>query len=143
MYKTCNVVMLPINEKAGSIILSHTNELFISENGNPFDILGGYNKPKHLYITSDEEIKERWFGIAYKQDVSGTTDKNDNVLTKGSIFKHFYTTNNWYDNAKIVISSTDSTLNLPQPSQQFIQQYIEEYNKGNVIKSVLVEYSLL
>ena len=33
--------------------------------------------------------------------------------------------------------------NLPQPSQQFIQKYIEEYNKGNVITDVLVEYELV
>nr|DAI89531.1 MAG TPA: hypothetical protein [Caudoviricetes sp.] len=31
---------------------------------------------------------------------------------------------------------------LPQPSQQFIEKYIEEYNKGDVIKDVLVEYEL-
>ena len=32
---------------------------------------------------------------------------------------------------------------LPKPSQQFIQKYIEEYNKGNVITDVLVEYELI
>ena len=31
---------------------------------------------------------------------------------------------------------------LPQPSQQFIQKYIEEYNKGNIITDVLVEYDV-
>jgi hypothetical protein len=31
---------------------------------------------------------------------------------------------------------------LPQPSQQFIEKYIEEYNKGNIITDVLVEYEL-
>lgn len=31
--------------------------------------------------------------------------------------------------------------NLPQPSQQFIQKYIGEYNKGNIITDVLVEYN--
>jgi hypothetical protein len=31
---------------------------------------------------------------------------------------------------------------LPQPSQQFIEKYIEEYNKGNVITAILVEYEL-
>lgn len=33
--------------------------------------------------------------------------------------------------------------NLPQPSQQFIQKYIEEYNRGNVITDVLIEYELI
>ena len=31
-------------------------------------------------------------------------------------------------------------INLPQPSKQFIEKYIEEYNKGNIITNVLVEY---
>ena len=34
-------------------------------------------------------------------------------------------------------------INLPQPSQQFIEKYIEEYNKGNVITDILVEYEYL
>ena len=32
--------------------------------------------------------------------------------------------------------------NLPQPSRQFIEKYVEEYNKGNVITDVLVEYEI-
>lgn len=32
------------------------------------------------------------------------------------------------------------TKELPQPSQQFIEKYIESYNKGEVIDDVLVEY---
>ena len=35
---------------------------------------------------------------------------------------------------------TDLKFVLPQPSQQFIEKYIEEYNKGNIITDVLVEY---
>ena len=58
---------------------------------------------------------------------------------------------------KKIIATTDTSLNyiehddtvpypkgvqirLPQPSQQFITKYIEDYNKGNVITDVLVEY---
>ena len=32
---------------------------------------------------------------------------------------------------------------LPQPSQQFIEEFIEEYNRGNIITDVLVEYELI
>ncbi len=65
------------------------------------------------------------------------------------------------DNCKKIIATTDSSLEinsnfdynqllpnknnfrfyLPQPSQQFIEKYIEEYNKGNMITDVLVEYT--
>ena len=31
-------------------------------------------------------------------------------------------------------------ISLPQPSQSFIEKFIEEYNKGNVITEVMVEY---
>ena len=51
-----------------------------------------------------------------------------------------------------VLATTDSSLwrpshkyasdviLLPQPSQQFIEKYIEEYNKGQQITECLVEY---
>ena len=32
---------------------------------------------------------------------------------------------------------------LPQPSQQFIEEFIEEYNQENIITDVLVEYELI
>ena len=54
-----------------------------------------------------------------------------------------------------VLATTDSSLwrpshkyasdviLLPQPSQQFIEKFIEEYNRGNVITDVLIEYELI
>ena len=53
---------------------------------------------QNIYITSDEEIKEGWEGHAYKEDV------------EGKIFKHFYTTNEWYKDAKKIILTTDQDL---------------------------------
>ena len=63
-----------------------------------------------------------------------------------------------YEDVKKIIATTDTSLEifdkelsdmhsvkvnilLPQPSQQFIQKYIEEYNRGNIITDVLVEYN--
>ena len=43
------------------------------------------------------------------------------------------------DQAKLIIASTDISLNLPQPSPGYIQQFMEEYNAGEV-KDVNVEY---
>ena len=37
----------------------------------------------------------------------------------------------------------ERVFHLPQPSKQFIEKYIEEYNKGAVITDVLVEYETL
>ena len=38
---------------------------------------------------------------------------------------------------------TDLKFVLPKPSNSFISKYIEEYNKGNIITDVLVEYELV
>ena len=44
---------------------------------------------------------------------------------------------------KETISLPERVFYLPEPSQQFIQKYIEEYNKCNIITDVLVEYELI
>ena len=54
----------------------------------------------------------------------GDTVKGDLIIKRGSD----YTT------------GLKGRINLPQPSKQFIQKFVEEYNKGNVITDVLVEY---
>ena len=47
-----------------------------------------------------------------------------------------------YIHQKETISLPERVFYLPQPSQQFIQKYVEEYNKGNTITDVLVEYEI-
>ncbi len=158
-YKEGNVIMLP-TEKAingqkyiskciqsfdfGMIDDFHNTakegELFYGYHSN---VNNEYWLPQHLYILSDEEIKEGWKGWAYKADV------------KGQIFKHFYTGNPWYKDAKKIIATTDPELNriweesrggtfagfvngLPRPSDAFIQKYCE---LGGIDR-VLVEYEV-
>jgi len=41
-----------------------------------------------------------------------------------------------------IIATTNKDLGLPQLSQEFIQQYVDEFNKGNIIKTVEVEYNV-
>ena len=48
-----------------------------------------------------------------------------------------------YIHQKETISLPERVFYLPQPSEQFIQKYIEEYNKGNIIEDVLVEYGII
>ena len=86
------------------------------------------NKKVHIYITSDEEIKD---GDYYY----------DNIVLQVRQWKSFMIYNKLQH--KKIIATTDASLGLPQPSQQFIEKYIEEYNKGNVITDVLVEYEYL
>ena len=127
MYKKVKLVMLPTNEKAMIIRRKITNELKISSLNNPqlWDC-------QHLYILSDEEINH-----------------------KG---KHYLKTETGY---KEILASTDTSLtiegkcccmkpesggcyqcnkSLPQIPQSFIEYFIFEYNKGNTITEVMVEY---
>lgn len=160
-FKRAKVVMLPTNEKAifdfNQIIKHDKGKLHIaiakSKKENPFDQRW---TGQHLYIISDDEIKEGdWIynninksieqvikvsNLHYIKNLTTKTEKSGGSLP--------------YTNGKKIIATTDSSLQfaidkspypmeihcLPQPSQQFIQKYIEEYNKGNIIVDVLVEY---
>ena len=89
---------------------------------------------QHLYITSNDEIKEGdWIMHINNNIFLQNLPKGNNL--------------HWW---KKIIATTDTSLKrvvgigtfapLPQPSQQFIEQYIEAYNKGEVITDVLIEY---
>lgn len=138
MFKRAKVVMLSTNIKATDrpftvgITLCNDGKLRI---GNP---VGTSETRQHLYITSDEEIKEGdW---CYSEGI--------NFIFQALAFPLSA------KDTKKIIATTDTSLNhqwnndkttmiqgyIPQPSQQFIEKYIEKYNKGNVITDVLVEY---
>ena len=74
---------------------------------------------QHLYILSDDEIKE---GDWYLLD--------DNTINKASANLRYK------NHEKKIIASTDSSLKLPRPSNEFNKKYCEEGG----INEVLVEY---
>ncbi len=86
---------------------------------------------QHLYILSDDEIKERdW---CYNSKLPSKIYQ----FGKGIADKE----------SKKIIATTDSSLNLPLISSvdskvffSFIHYFISEYNKGNIITEVKVEY---
>lgn len=115
-------------------------------------------RPQHLYIISDDEIKEGDWVI----DSGGIIRKVDRINEEGRLhLSDLFALTIHPKSCKKIISTTDTSLTidciqecklttnihysklLPQPSQQFIEKYIEEYNKGNIIKDVLVEYELI
>ncbi len=133
MFKKCKVVMLPTNKKAQIHIIP---DGYMYKSVEVFIQASQAYKPYHLYITSDEEI-EAGDWIYHKLD--NKPIKFDGNKTGG--FPYGY---------RKVIATTDSSLErywklnetipLPQPSSSFIQKYVDEYNKGNQITDVLVEY---
>lgn len=84
-----------------------------------------------LLIDKEAEIKEGWEGYAYKKDVVG------------KVFKHFYTENSWYDDAKIVIAyypltkeakELDSPM-LPNPYEEVVNTNIQTRNFNKQVKN--------
>lgn len=143
MLKKCKVLMLPTNEKAQLVLGQQLVNVGETDIPNDKDVT-----KQHLYITSDDEIKEGDWCI-------DTVDNNFIFKMTKSFIKD---NSNYKDYCKKIIATTDSSLTigeediwknrkdilypniLPQPSQSFIKKYVEEYNKGNIITDVLVEY---
>ncbi len=143
MLKKCQVVMLPTNQQS-KIFLKSSNRLEY----NQYPPLHGIKdlgwKYQHLYIISDatdksDEIKEGDWFINIKQNIIYQNDIKN------------YDTNKAY--LKKIIATTDESLkwefkgvqmsrmfSLPQPSQSFIERFIESYNNGKPIVDILVEY---
>ena len=131
-YQECEVVMIATEKETniGQDILTG-NLLYSSER---VKYLSGYN----LYITSNEVIKKGdWFISAgkihqYKGDKLPLIVRCDFRKIIATTDETLYLT---FNNGK-----TDLKFVLPKPSDSFISKYIEEYNKGNIISDVLVEY---
>ena len=172
MFKKCKVVMLPtnqkvINTKEYQLLLSNslfwTSKIEIERYTEGWFFLNNSSAPnscaitipnvelfkhQHLYIISDDEIKEGDWCYDKRPDENG--DLVDIVYQVKNIEFELRTSTE-----KKIIATTDSSLwrpshkyasdviLLPQPSQQFIEKFIEEYNRGNVITDVLIEYELI
>ena len=145
-YQECNVVMLTTNY--ASLTLFKDNNQISLARGNHYGLPNIV--PQHLYITSDEEIKEKdWILFQFGSDLVEQVTK---ILPNGDIIVG--ENNHRHPNfCKKIIATTDETLwlcdetvpypktnKLPKPSDSFISKYIEEYNVDNQITDVLVEY---
>ena len=142
-FKKAKVVMLPTNEKSLNSVFSLRSDkpYLMSEQNSPFkariyDTKDLYHTYFNLYIISDDEIK--LFDWVYN-------NKENIVEQITSITQLIFVLEENKENQtfKKVIATTNVSLDLPQPSKQFIEKYIEEYNKGNVITDVLIEYELI
>jgi hypothetical protein len=130
--KKIQLLMLPTNEKAPIRKLQGSNELQYFD--TPVLKYGDLAQTQHLYFLSDEEIKE---GDWQYTKLHGVTKANNLLWSK-------------QENAKKVLATTDTlslnydlhkdSIYLPQPSPSFLEVYVTEYNKGNQIKEVMVEY---
>jgi hypothetical protein len=153
--KRTKVVMLSTNQKAQISLGRITKKLTydkvsrIQDNG------------QHLYFLSDsEEIKEDdkdfWF-IEFNKNGKRDSYCNKPILCDVGVTNNFILTKNngnfpFPENCKKIIATTDfltlnksledglTAITLPQPSNSFIEKYIEKYNAGTPIIEVMVEY---
>lgn len=135
----CDVVMLPTKNES-SLWINCENKLKIHIKDR---ICPGKQEFQHLYFTSNEKIKkDDWsYNDILKEIVQNNCSSNRLVSINANGHNHK------------IIATTDTSLTikgeqegeniwynpLPQLSQQFIEKYIEEYNKGHRITEVLVE----
>lgn len=136
--------MTTIKQKAQVIILSTPYKSNIWFRNGKLEYNCSKSKkinPHDLYIVSDEEIKEGDWVL----NISSNEFYQCNDISKSNQYKH----------NKKIIATTDTSLTiledigdnsgfgveveLPQPSQEFIEKYIKEYNKGNIILNILVQ----
>lgn len=119
-YKKHQVVMLATEGESKLNLHTETGLLRI---GDDVKSLNKTAVNQNLFILSDEPAQVGEWVI----------DLGVNVMfqCKSSNFQR--------DGCSKVIATTDSSLGLPRPSDAFVQKFVEEYNKGNVITEVLVE----
>lgn len=139
--KKIQVVMLATDRSELCIMVNHNEYKIGTDEENLFlqyskdfsygsSITDNSQSPQHLYFLSDDEIKE--------DDVK-STDWFIN-LKDNSLFQVLDDEMIVIKNVKKIITSTDKSLGLSEPSKEWIEYYISEYNKGNIITEVMVEY---
>ena len=129
----------------------------------PYERFINPNKNYHLYILSDDKIKEDDYYLVELFNIKGESTgihveqcKSINDIWVNNQGDYYKDTTRHIDNCKKIIATTDSSLELepyqghyegidctnyfPSIPQQFIDKYVSEYNKGNKIEEVMVEY---
>lgn len=150
-YKNHQVVILPTETKSKLYQLLTDKKLYIGDNIPQSD---SQRPNQHLYILSDEEIKEGDWYIGERNtgpQLLQCKEIKEGMVIPTESSKYPYN----IGECKKVIATTDSSLTqlvqtlhgkafvskeLPRPSDAFVQKLVEECNKGNVITEVLVEY---
>lgn len=141
MKKTHKVVMLPTKE-VGRLTLWNNDELMLSEDSYRFNSKECIYQ--HLYIISDDKIKEGDWYINLETNQSCNTLKYDfhKVVTERfpSIYKKIVaTTDESIGYTDHRISPVPNFCDYPQLPESFIQAFIKAYNEGKPITEVDLE----
>ena len=127
--------MLPTQSKAvrlGQLVIGAGNNLFSSRKSNDIGSLTAYE----LYITSNEEMKEGYYGLSALNEVVLIGKLYDKSLYKKIIATTDTSLRRMGDDGIVDIALELEISYIPE---SFIKYFIEEYNKGNVITKAMVE----
>jgi len=151
-FKMRDVVMLPTKKAENCLILLSILKLEYHKQYFTKEYLQHiYAKAFHLYFLSQGEIKEGdwvlWSHGNSLQQVKELNVHNNTVEFKDERYSGYLSS------CKKIIATTDSSLTheifiegmpaqvpLPKPTQSFLEVFVKEYNKGNQIEKVMVEY---
>lgn len=123
IYKEYNIILLPSDQKASIIGLYVDTNRLVFNNPNNNDISRGVSH--NLYIVSEENICI-----------------NDYCIDGNTLYGPYSKGDIAVDKFKKIVATSDSTLTffgIPQLPQDFIIDYINSYNQGNIITTVLLE----
>lgn len=141
--KVCNVVMLEtsgIDRNNGVVFKDTLENLKLTRNHYSPDIEFSDCEYYHLYILSDDEIKEGDWCI-----VGDHLSRYDSKITSDEELRAQWSK---------IIATTDSSLEvvskginpvyekLPRPSEEFIEDFIIRFNNWNQIEKVKVDYEI-
>jgi hypothetical protein len=143
MLKKIQVILLPTNQKTDIALVKSKNLLFYLPNGDLVFEEDSTHIGQHFYFLSNDEIKNLdWF-----INNQGLWQCNNGIIPKGLNPKKVIATTNSslkveddFDIHEIPTQLVPVSKALPQPSQSFIEKYVERYNAGNPITDVMVEY---
>ncbi len=141
MKKQLEVIMLASDKKTNMFIDKTLVLTYHSEHANS-DITWKDVEYQDLYFLSDEEIKEGdWCYSKYTNKICKTEKGLVRATKEIPLQKIVATTNTSLKIADFPELSNTAYRSLPQPHIEFIKEYVDEYNKGNQIKFVDVEYT--
>lgn len=143
-FKRAQIIALQVNKAKSEyhqIVKLHNKELHRATNVK--SIVSRKNCEYYeMYVVSDDKPRNNdWCIHLTTLNISQSNDK-DNNLTQGWKKIIATTDTSLFTLADCPVRGAASNIKyiLPQPSQQFIEKYVESYNKGEVITNVLVEY---
>lgn len=146
-YKKVQVILLPIiKEKSSKNQLAFNRKTLTKLIPNVE--LRTYYKFQEMYFISDDEIKEGdWCYDEERKLIfqfKSATGLKNYIKSKQKFVKKIIATTNTVLSRELRIQVGDDSnyidVKYPQPTQKFVEKYIEYYNKNEIITEVLVEY---